>query len=100
RGEPRRRGDPGRALSRRADARRGRLANQPPRDGDPVGRVARGRRIPGHDRRPRPGRLDPLSKESHRMSTVRTAVTMSLDPADLPEVVEIFKTFIKDVQEK
>ena len=34
------------------------------------------------------------------MSTVRTAVTMSLDPADLPEVVEIFKTFIKDVQEK
>jgi quinol monooxygenase YgiN len=34
------------------------------------------------------------------MPTVRTAVTMSLDKKDLDEVVGIFKTFIKDVQEK
>jgi quinol monooxygenase YgiN len=34
------------------------------------------------------------------MSTVRTAVTMTLDNDDLDEVVGIFATFIKDVQEK
>jgi quinol monooxygenase YgiN len=34
------------------------------------------------------------------MSAVRTAVTMSLDPNDLDEVVGIFQTFIKDVHEK
>ena len=34
------------------------------------------------------------------MPTVRTFVTMSLDEKDLDEVVGIFKTFIKDVQEK
>jgi quinol monooxygenase YgiN len=34
------------------------------------------------------------------MATVRTAVTMSVDQGDLDEVVGIFKTFIKDVQEK
>jgi quinol monooxygenase YgiN len=31
---------------------------------------------------------------------VRTAVTMTLDPKDLDEVVGIFKIFIKDVNEK
>ena len=34
------------------------------------------------------------------MSSKRTFVTMTLDPKDLDEVVGIFKTFIKDVQEK
>jgi quinol monooxygenase YgiN len=34
------------------------------------------------------------------MSSVRTAVTMTLDKADLEEVVGILATFIKDVQEK
>src|ERR1700722_8192968 len=34
------------------------------------------------------------------MSSVRTAVTRSLDKSDLDEVVGIFQTFIKDVQEK
>jgi quinol monooxygenase YgiN len=34
------------------------------------------------------------------MASVRTAVTMTLDKADLDEVVGIFATFIKDVQEK
>jgi quinol monooxygenase YgiN len=34
------------------------------------------------------------------MSSVRTAVTISLDRSDLEEVVGIFQTFIKDVQEK
>lgn len=34
------------------------------------------------------------------MPSVRTAVTMSLDKQDLAEVVGIFNTFIKDVQEK
>ena len=34
------------------------------------------------------------------MPTVRTCVTMTLDKKDLDEVVGIFKTFIKDVQEK
>jgi len=34
------------------------------------------------------------------MPSVRTAVTMSLEKKDLDEVVGIFKTFIKDVQEK
>jgi quinol monooxygenase YgiN len=34
------------------------------------------------------------------MPTVRTTATMSLDKKDLDEVVGIFKTFIKDVQEK
>jgi len=34
------------------------------------------------------------------MSTVRTAVTMTLDPKDLDEVVGIFETFINDVQTK
>lgn len=34
------------------------------------------------------------------MSIVRTTCTMTLDPNDLDEVVGIFKTFIKDVQEK
>jgi quinol monooxygenase YgiN len=34
------------------------------------------------------------------MSSVRTAVTMSLDKSDLDEVVGIFEGFIKDVQEK
>jgi quinol monooxygenase YgiN len=34
------------------------------------------------------------------MSTVRTAATMSCDKRDLDEVVGIFRTFIKDVQEK
>jgi quinol monooxygenase YgiN len=34
------------------------------------------------------------------MSSVRTAVIMTLDKQDLDEVVGIFETFIKDVQEK
>ena len=34
------------------------------------------------------------------MATVRTFVTMTLDKNDLDEVVGIFQTFIKDVQEK
>jgi quinol monooxygenase YgiN len=34
------------------------------------------------------------------MASVRTAVTMTLDKDDLDEVVGIFATFIKDVQEK
>ncbi len=34
------------------------------------------------------------------MATVRTAATMTLDKGDLDEVVGIFRTFIKDVQEK
>lgn len=34
------------------------------------------------------------------MPTVRTACTMSLDKSDLEEVEGIFRTFIKDVQEK
>ena len=34
------------------------------------------------------------------MASVRTAVTMTLDKDDLDEVVGIFETFIKDVQEK
>jgi quinol monooxygenase YgiN len=34
------------------------------------------------------------------MSIVRMAGTMKLDHSDLDEVVEIFKIFIKDVQEK
>lgn len=34
------------------------------------------------------------------MSIVRTTCTMTLDANDLDEVVGIFKTFIKDVQEK
>lgn len=34
------------------------------------------------------------------MSVVRTACTMTLEPKDLDEVVGIFNTFIKDVQEK
>lgn len=34
------------------------------------------------------------------MAIVRTACTMTLDPKDLDEVVGIFESFIKDVQEK
>src|ERR1051325_4622373 len=34
------------------------------------------------------------------MATIRTFVTMTLDKSDLDEVVGIFQTFIKDVQEK
>ena len=34
------------------------------------------------------------------MATVRTFVTMTLDKEDLDEVVGIFQTFIRDVQEK
>ncbi len=34
------------------------------------------------------------------MSIVRTSCTMTLDKSDLEEVVGIFNTFIKDVQEK
>jgi quinol monooxygenase YgiN len=34
------------------------------------------------------------------MAIVRTACTMTLDRKDLDEVVGIFETFIKDVQEK
>ena len=34
------------------------------------------------------------------MPTVRTYATMTLDAKDLDEVVGIYKTFIKDVQEK
>ena len=34
------------------------------------------------------------------MGTVRTTATMTLDPADLDEVVGIFETFIRDVHEK
>jgi quinol monooxygenase YgiN len=34
------------------------------------------------------------------MPTIRTFVTMTLDKKDLDEVVGIFKTFIKDVNEK
>ena len=34
------------------------------------------------------------------MSIVRTTCTMTLDKKDLEEVVGIFKSFIKDVQEK
>jgi quinol monooxygenase YgiN len=34
------------------------------------------------------------------MASVRTAVTMTLDKDDLDEVVGIFETFVKDVQEK
>ena len=34
------------------------------------------------------------------MAIVRTACTMTLDPKDLDEVVGIFESFIKDVEEK
>ena len=34
------------------------------------------------------------------MAIVRTACTMTLDPKNLDEVVGIFESFIKDVQEK
>ncbi len=34
------------------------------------------------------------------MASIRTAVTMSLDPADLDEVLGIITTLIRDVQEK
>jgi quinol monooxygenase YgiN len=34
------------------------------------------------------------------MASIRTFVTMTLDEKDLDEVVGIFRTFIKDVQEK
>jgi quinol monooxygenase YgiN len=34
------------------------------------------------------------------MGTIRTFATMTVDKADLDEVVGIFATFIKDVQEK